>query len=121
MQVAYPILRGSKCPFLTCRILIVQCPFRRMTCGALIEPMHYECYLKNAVVCLHFMMSHWAIAVKKGREAACDMFGADLHAICVLVAPTQRIQLAHTNERFLVRTQWVQEDLQQKKLTPISK
>jgi hypothetical protein len=58
--------------------------------GALIEPTHYERYLKNAVVRLHFTMSHWSIAAKKGGEAACDTFGADLHGIRVLVAPTQR-------------------------------
>jgi hypothetical protein len=58
--------------------------------GALIEPTHYERYLKNAVVCLHFTMSHWSIGAKKGGEAACDTFGADLHTIRVLVVPTQR-------------------------------
>ena len=54
--------------------------------GNLVKPAAYRHTLENALVELHFMLSHWAIAGKKGQPES-DVFIADVHLIQLIAPP----------------------------------
>ncbi|KIM52125.1 hypothetical protein SCLCIDRAFT_141881 [Scleroderma citrinum Foug A] len=54
--------------------------------GDLIRPEAYWCSLEYAIVELHFGLTHWGIAGKKGSPAT-DVFVAEVDIIRVLVLP----------------------------------
>jgi len=55
--------------------------------GDLIKPEVYRQSLEDAIVELHFGLTHWAIASRKAGAPACDVFVGDIDLIRVLVPP----------------------------------